>query len=234
MVIIDINEDNNEDILIANKHDTHIKIFLNFATGQLADEKMYLTVIGISLIVTGDMNDDGKIDIIGKNRGNSLTIFYNTGNETFNNQLIIPTDRGPTDIDVADINGDDQQDIVLTTYYQANIIILFNMGNDTFTNKTTYEVDYVPSKVKVIDINDDNTSDIVIVTRYSIINVLFNSGDGTFLNQMIYLGNEPAFFLLSFDMNNDNKVDIIFANHDGNFQVLYNKGNGTFYVQLNI
>jgi hypothetical protein len=229
MVIIDINEDNNEDILIANKHDTHIKIFLNFATGQLADEKMYLTVIGISLIVTGDMNDDGKIDIIGKNRGNSLTIFYNTGNETFNNQLIIPTDRGPTDIDVADINGDDQQDIVLTTYYQANIIILFNMGNGTFSNLTTYETGYIPFNVAVNNMNNDNRSDIIIGYEEANIRILLNNGNGTFNSQAINFISKSVRSLLLFDMNNDNKVDIIFGNRVGNFQVLFNKGNGTFH-----
>jgi hypothetical protein len=64
MIISDINEDNNEDIIIANTRGRHIKIFLNSANGELTNENIYPTDNPIGSIVTGDMNNDGKIDIL--------------------------------------------------------------------------------------------------------------------------------------------------------------------------
>jgi hypothetical protein len=80
VVVIDINEDNNEDIIIGTNRE-HLKIFLNRGNDELTDETIHPTNAPMNYIVKGDMNNDGKLDLIGINKyvtgGN---IIYNSGN----------------------------------------------------------------------------------------------------------------------------------------------------------
>jgi hypothetical protein len=111
LVTADIDQDNYQDIIIANAVDlkSHIKILINSGNGQLTDKDICRIDILINYILTADMNNDGKLDIIGKDRFKSrINILYNTDNGTFFDKINIPTNNGLNFIDVGDINGDNQ------------------------------------------------------------------------------------------------------------------------------
>ncbi|CAF3814338.1 unnamed protein product, partial [Adineta steineri] len=217
----------------SNVYGTHLKIFLNFANGQLTEEKKFSIGYTTVKISTGDMNNDKKVDVITTDfLTRAITILYNTGNETFDDRTIIPLDEEANILDVADINGDNQLDIIVAYSGKNFITILFNMGNGTFLNETTYETDYVIHTFEINDINNDNISDIIIGHLDGNISIHLNKGNGTFIQQMVYLTYRTVYSILLSDMNNDNKVDIIFSTDSGNFEVLFNTGTETFYHRV--
>jgi hypothetical protein len=87
-------------------------------------------------ITTGDVNNDGKTDLVaacGKER--SLTIFIGRGNGQFDvaadNPLLLP--YAPNELEIADMNNDDQADLVIASHDSYDIMILPGNGKGNFT-----------------------------------------------------------------------------------------------------
>lgn len=179
--------------------------------------------------MTGDMNNDGKIDIIGTNiHSIYINILYNTGNGTFYDKLLIETSSRVDDISVGYINEDDRLDIIIVVRFE-NIMILYNMGNQQFINQT-YQFGRAPVRVKVIDVNNDKKLDLIIIYNSRNFSIVLNHGNGIFSDPIIYLTEYRVLDIIPMDINNDQKVDfIVDIVHIYNlYYVLLNKGNEIF------
>jgi hypothetical protein len=67
----------------------------------------------------------------------------------------------------ADVNGDNEIDIIVANYASNNISVLLNIGNGTFTAQMTYSTDSGPYSVAVADVNGDNKPDIIVANHGS-------------------------------------------------------------------
>ncbi|CAF4201027.1 unnamed protein product, partial [Adineta steineri] len=122
LTIGDINGDNNEDIIILDSQGTHLKIFLNFANGQLTEEKKFSTGYTTVKISTGDMNHDKKVDVITTDFWtHAIIILYNTGDETFYHRVISTNLYGANVRAISDINNDKIPDVIMTNYSPGEI-----------------------------------------------------------------------------------------------------------------
>ncbi|CAF4074379.1 unnamed protein product [Adineta steineri] len=190
-------------------------------------------------VTVGDVNQDGKLDIIVTNfKTGTVGVFLNAGNGTFFAQVIYPigTTDDPWSVALADINGDSKLDIIVGNTASNNIGVLLNTGNGTFAAKVTYSIgtSSYPCSVAVVDVNSDNKPDI-IVANYNANNtsVLLNTGNGTFGAKVTYSVGDHPYSVAVVDVNADGKPDIIVANFaSNNVGVLFNKGNGTFCAQV--
>jgi hypothetical protein len=78
-------------------------------------------------VLVGDLNGDGKPDLVTANRTGTVSLFFGKGDGTFATRvdyaaasICIPCDGGPDSVAVGDLNGDGKLDIVVT-----------NQGSDT-------------------------------------------------------------------------------------------------------
>jgi hypothetical protein len=195
---------------------------------------------GMSRIAVGDFNRDGLKDLAIGGGGNAqLYILLGTGGGGFAQQptmgLVEDTLSPTTDVDVADVNGDTIQDVVVSTNLNACVTaVLLGNGDGTFRAPTiiTQPHVYVPHYAAVADYNGDGKQDLAISVANDTTNLMemsYGNGDGTFQPVTAALAPPPQSSLaggpsISADFNGDGKPDIALGLYGSNpfFIILLN------------
>ncbi len=242
LAVVDVNNDNKPDIIVANQHGSNVGVLLNDGKGTFLSQTTYSTGFNShpQFVSVVDINGDDKPDIIvANNGGNGFGVFFNFGNGTFLPQVSYHTGDAsyPPSLTVADVNNDNKPDIIIANQNENTIGIILNPGNGTFTSMKSIQLEFgeAPTSPSVVDINEDNKPDIVFANYGgNSVSIFFNSGDGSFPSGATYptaFQSEPTFVYVV-DVNQDDKVDIVVVNRNmNNVGILLNSGNGTFLPQ---
>ena len=178
-----------------------------------------------NLIITADINGDGKADIISTSGNNYystngiVSVLLNKGDGTFAPKTDYAINGAFASVTIADINGDGKADIigmrVLGCYYDSRFVsVLLNSGDGTFAPKADYALDGNINSVTTADINGDNKADIVIMSMDTSnntgkVSVLLSKGDGTFAPTTDYASDWFLDSVITADLNGDSKADIV-------------------------
>lgn len=144
---------------------------------------------------------------------------------------------------IADINGDNQPDLILYCYPDSalNILLGNSFNNNIFQEFISYpfDSDMTVSNILVVDMNNDSIADIILTDNIggqSYFSVLFGNGNGTFQIENIQstvIIDDPAYIVVS-DLNMDQKLDVIIATVYGNIYVFWGNNNGIFLSSLTL
>jgi hypothetical protein len=188
--------------------------------------------VGAWSVTTGDVNHDGKVDVvIGNLCQDSLcdgdgyvSIFLGRGNGTFRNPISY-TSAGRTLVPaIADINGDGNPDIVVANGAgNEGVGVLMGNGDGTFQPVVIYKAgEKFVSSLKLGDVNGDGYVDVVVADcamgQYvcqvtASVSVLLGNGDGTFQEASTYSsGGQTSNMLAIADLNGDGYPDIAVTN----------------------
>ena len=195
-----------------------------------------------SSVTAGDLNADGKLDLVVANEGsNFLSVFLGTGNGGFAPRTDYTVGAGTRNVVLASMNSNQDSfvDIVVADG-GGTIGILRGNGNGTFQARTTTPASLAQDLV-VADFNLDGQAD-VAVTRWSNgLQVMFGTGNGTFSGGATYqTGTEMGQNYTSRgidkgDFNGDGFVDLIVANDtnvgstsNGSVSLLLGSATGAF------
>src|SRR5437870_2776206 len=81
-------------------------------TISFASQQQYVTGNGTESAQVGDINGDGKPDIVASEvYQNTISISYGNGDGTFQSAIQIPTPTNPLFITLADLNADGKLDV---------------------------------------------------------------------------------------------------------------------------
>src|SRR3989442_113159 len=198
------------------------------------------TNIGVSSIVVGDFNGDGKPDLAVANYGDgSAWVLLGNGDGTFQPaRNIFLTGGGNTVWYIAegDFNADGKLDLAVTNLTNNIVMVLLGNGDGTFQAARTFPVSTNPALVAVGDFNGDGKPDLVVPNfNASPLSVLLGNGDGPFQAAQTFggVGMQPQFVAVG-DFNRDRKLDLVVTNSPSDsISVLLGNGDGTFQPAQN-
>lgn len=184
-------------------------------------------------IRAGDVNHDGKLDLVDANAGtSSVTVFRGNGDGTFSAGQAFSTGEStrPKSAFVADLDGDGRPDIVTANQDANTVSVLKGGGNGSFGRPVEYRACSRPHEVAVADLSGDRKPDLAVACwNGTAVSVLLGKGTGTFGPSVDYrAGSNPHSIVIS-DFNRDGTPDLAVADHgSAEVSVLLGSGKGTF------
>ncbi len=183
-------------------------------------------------VAVGDVNGDGKLDIVFGNSGGPSEVYLNDGQGRFTPTAapIDPAGADMTNVALGDLNGDGTLDIVLGNAGKPSQVYL-NDGQGGFT-PTTAPLNPTGRPTWMValgDLNGDGTLDILL-NNGGVSQVYLNDGQGNFAPTAAPLNptGNPTHSIALGDVNGDGTLDIVLGNYGEPSQVYLNDGQGRF------
>jgi len=186
--LADLTDDGKVDVILSDATKSQVSVYKNISTmgtlslASLEPKVSYTTAANPLVVNSGDIDGDGKTDLVLSNFGTSLGPvetdgFYisvllnkivgnNITNTSFGPVKNFPTGRVPQASVLGDLDGDGKLDVVATNYKDNTISLLHNtstIGNAMFDNKIDLATGLNPQSVKIADVDGDGKPDIIQV-----------------------------------------------------------------------
>jgi hypothetical protein len=243
VAIADMNGDGRPDLVIANTDGPSGSILLGQADGTFAPKTDFVLPESPMVLVTGDFNGDGKIDVaVTGNTG--VTISPGNGDGTLGTPVTYPSTNAPYLMAVSDLNRDGKQDLVIAGACGNTcgfVSVLLGKGDGSFQAATDYSAGGVPSAFTMADLNGDGIPDVALANMASnspaggtggLISVLLSNGNGTFQAPVNYASGPNIAGIAAGDVTGDKVPDLVVTHVAGAIvTMLKGDGDGTFQAE---
>jgi photosystem II stability/assembly factor-like uncharacterized protein len=232
----DIDGDGRNDVIGAVRYYTvadSIFIYRNTTASDSLSFEGRKSVGTGSNVAVGDIDGDGKLDLVLIDNFNTIGILRNTstpGNISFAPIIKIALTSSPHDLAISDVDGDGRADIILSGYKNGTMGILQNISTGasiSFAPIVEFAANTYAYNLSVGDLNGDSKPDVIIVARsasnvnqhlISIFKNISTSQKISFAPKTdLFIPNQTTVQELPFivDMNDDNKPDIVLNTGSG-------------------
>lgn len=220
VIATDVNKDGKPDLVVSSGYPSQINVFVGNGDGTFQGSRSVdLLSEGFSdyqhqHIAAGDVNGDGKIDLVVGFVSGDVSLFPGNGDGTFSAGSAISTGTTPVrSVRLGDFDGNGSVDVLATTGAiggsNGSILTLIRQTDGTFKNSFTGTMsDTIPIGA-VLDFDGDTKQDLAVVTLAGKLRLYRGNGDGTFGTEVSSDVGANSSYLLVGDLNGDGKSDLV-------------------------
>ncbi|WP_020477107.1 putative Ig domain-containing protein, partial [Catenovulum agarivorans] len=230
MIAADIDNDGDQDLLVANNgltgnYGEPNRVFFNDGSGNFSSVATIGTHSDNSTDINlADVDNDGDLDAIIANYSLSGAdkVYYNDGTGSFPSNAALTNSTNDTyGYAVGDIDNDGDVDLISASVGTNNIYL--NDGAGNFTLSTSLSSDSLSTyAISLFDIDNDADLDAVVANYQQSIFYYLNDGVGSFADGVQISSDAKATrTLLAIDIDTDGDTDLIAANTNGHANALY-------------
>lgn len=206
----DVDQDGNEDIVVADYSTNKVHWFKHDGMGSFVDSVLSSEGSLLFTATMGDYDGDNDTDVLsGSYNDGAVTILKNNANTSFESFKIARYLEDPTRMATADFDNDGDQDVVLTAAADDEIIWLESNGNGAFKIDTVSSQLDGPFNIETVDLNQDGNVDI-LATSYIDDRLAWYENDGNkgFMYHLVDDGGIDK-RMTADDLDSDGDLDLI-------------------------
>ena len=236
VAIGDLDGDSKLDLAIVNLNSAKVSILRNTSTIGVIDSNSFVPKVDFAIsgfsIAMGDLNGDGKLDLV--IAGGKVSVLRNTStigvidSNSFAPEVDFATGSSPFSVAIGDLDGDNKLDLAVANFDDESVSVLRNtsttatIDSNSFAPSIDFSIGGFPRLVKMEDLDGDSKLDL-ITSNGSIVSVLRNTSvrgtidSNSFAPKVDWSnGGRRVLSVAIGDLDGDSKLDLATANFDNN------------------
>ena len=204
----------------SNAHQGTVQVFLQDPThpGKFLAPASYSVGDDPFTIAVGDLNGDGKPDIVTANASLSpinpsgVSVLLQSGSGQFQPATNYSTGNVVNSVAIGDVNGDGRNDLVVSDSGGISILLQDPASPGLFAAGNVIAVSGGTSSVAVFDVNADGIPDLTTTNGANVFVFRGNAAaPGSFLSPITCSAGQQPIFVAVADLNGDGRPDIAVA-----------------------